>query len=152
MSKKSMGLKGATDYGAGMRAHAQAAMPEICGMKKGGKPKAHHPKPAGIPPQVLAAALQSGTPDAGGMPPPPQGAMPPPGAMPPGAGMPPPPQGMGMKKGGKPRHLAMGGATGAIRKGGSTPQGAPKKPSIPAKGANLVTPKFKGKPGIGGGR
>ncbi len=39
MSKKSMGLAGAADYGAGMRAAAEAAMPEIACMAKGGAVK-----------------------------------------------------------------------------------------------------------------
>lgn len=52
----------------------------------------------------------------------------------------------------KPRHFAQGGAVSGIRKGGTTPDGAPKKPGEPAKGAILVTPKFKAKTGIGGGK
>lgn len=52
----------------------------------------------------------------------------------------------------KPRHFAAGGAVAAVRKGASTPDGKPQKDVIPAKGAILVTPKFKAKTGIGGGK
>ncbi len=54
-------------------------------------------------------------------------------------------------KGGKVQKFAMGGAAQGIRKGASTPDGKPiiaKSP--PSATSKMVTPKFKGKAGIGG--
>lgn len=52
------------------------------------------------------------------------------------------------KKGG-PVKKAMGGAVAGIRKGSASPSGAPIKPTIPSAKSKMVSPKFRGKVGVG---
>lgn len=126
MGKKSLGLGKAHDYGAGMKANAQAAMPEIMAVN-GGKGKLR-----GIP-AMLGQNVEPGVGKTKAK------------VMP--QTLPPDDQdGQPMKRGGKPRHLASGGGLAqVIRKGGATPSGAPKKISGP------VSPKVKSR-GVSGSR
>lgn len=138
MSKKSLGLDSAHDYGAGMRSSAEKAMPEIANMARGGKSK--HPHPSA--PKIRAIAPQMG-----------MNSMPPDGGIPAGlqpSSMPPdpnsmPPNGPGqMKKGGKVMKFAKGGTVKgkslnsqeASKSGGFDPEKG--KPAAHGKKANVA--------------
>lgn len=53
------------------------------------------------------------------------------------------------KKGGAVKKFAMGGSVAGVRKGSASPNGTPIKPTIPSAKSKMVTPKFKGKVGVG---